>query len=354
MYEPTAILPLLSQTSFISAQPSGIDLLMVPLGSISKTVTAIGILQLVDQGLLSLNLPIHKILPCFRATSVVGPPIVAVTNPITISHLLLHQSGIGYGSMASFHTDLVDELYDMSSLSLQNMHEMVARHNGMRPLEAITHQIALMPLKFEPGTSFEYGMGHVVLGAAIEELCQQALGDALQDLVFGPLGIHSAQFYELPHLTASEITPASTTFGRCDAKTNLELGDSNIAMAVRDLHTLISAVNIFDPNSHKLFPAGLLQIASEPQFDCTEINEIAVTPLAVFDAYGPSANWSLLGPLRNGRLATSGAFGVTSAIGKDGKLRLAIRDQMLIFWDLEETLDRLAAHEEEEQRQQNI
>ena len=82
------------------------------------------------------------------------------------------------------------------------------------------------------------------------------------------------------------------------------------------------------------------------------MNEIAVTPLAVFD--GPSANWSLLGPLKNGRLATSGFFGVMSAIGKDGKLRLAIRDQMLIFWDLEETLDRLAAHEEEEQRQQHI
>jgi len=312
--------------------------MMVPLGSITKTVTAIGILRLVDQGLLSLNQPIHEILPWFSPTLVVGAPIEAVTNPITISHLLLHQSGIGYGKgTVSFRTDLVDELYDMASLSTQKMHEIVARHNGMRPLEAVTHQIALMPLKFEPGTSFEYGMGHVVLGAAIEELCHQGLGDALQDLVFSPLGIHSAQFYQLPHLTFSEITAATTTFKRCDAITNLELGDSNIAMVARDLHTLISAVNIFNPIKKKLLPNGLLQIASAPQFDCTEVNEIAVTPLAVFD--GPSMNWSLLGPLRNGRLAPCGGFGVVSAIGNDGKLRIAIRDQLLVFWDLEETLN---------------
>ena len=303
---------------------------MVPLGSISKTVTAIGILRLVDQGLLSLNQPVHEILPWFRPTSVVGPPIVAVTNPITIAHLLLHQSGIGYGKATSFRTDLVDELYDLSSLSAQKMHKIVSRHTEIRPLEAITHQIALMPLKFEPGSSFEYGMGHVVLGAAIEEVCQQVLGDALQDLVFGPLGIHSAQFHALPQLDVSELTPATTTFWGCESKTSLELGDINVAMAVRDLHTLLSAVNIFDPNSQKLFPAGLLQIASEPQFDCTEVNAIAVTPIAVFN--GPSANWTLLGPLRNGRLATSGGCGVVSTIAKDGMLKIAIRDQLLVFW----------------------
>lgn len=333
--------PSLSQTNVITTQPSGIDSVMVPLGSISKTVTAIGILRLVDQGLLSLNQPIHEILAWFRPTSVVGPPTVAVTNPITIAHLLLHQSGIGYGKATSFRTDLVDELYDLSSLSAQKMHKIVARHKEMRPLEAITHQIALMPLKFEPGSSFEYSMGHVVLGAAIEQVCQQVLGDALQDLVFGPLGIHSAQFHALPHLDVSELTPATTTFWGCEAKTSLELGDINVAMAVRDLHTLLSAVNIFDPNSQKLFPAGLLQIASEPQFDCTEVNEIAVTPIAVFN--GPSANWALLGPLRNGRLATSGGCGVVSTIAKDGTLKIAIRDQLLVFWDLEETYELLSS-----------
>ena len=64
----------------------------------------------------------------------------------------------------------------------------------------------MMPLKFEPGTSFEYGVGHVVLGAAIEKVCEQTLHDALQDLVFGPVGIHSAQFYELPSLDYSDLT----------------------------------------------------------------------------------------------------------------------------------------------------
>ena len=216
--------------------------------------------------------------------------------------------------------------------------EIMARHNGMRPLEAVTRQIALMPLKFEPGTSFEYSMGHVVLGAAIEQVCQKALSDALQDLVFSPLGIHSAQFFELQDVDV-ELKPSARTWHQCNTRTNLELGDSNMSMTVRDLHTLIAAVNIFDMNSQKLFSAGLLQIASEAQFDCTEMNEIVVTPLGVFD--GPSMNWSLLGPLRNGRLATSGAFGVMTAIGKDGTLRLAIRDQLVLFWVLVETFDEL-------------
>jgi len=342
-YESTATLAQnlslsLLQTQVITAQPSEFDSVVVPICSITKTVTAIGILQLVDQGMLSLTQPIHEVLPWFRPGSVIGPPMTAVTNPITISHLLLHQSGIGYAGSTSFRSDLVDGLYELSSLSPQGMREIMARHNGMRPLEAVTRQIAMMPLKFEPGTSFEYSMGHVVLGAAIEEVCQQALSDALQDLVFSPLGIHSAQFFELQDVDV-ELKPSGRTWHQCDTRTNLELGDSNMTMAVRDLHTLISAVNIFDMNSQKLFSTGLLQIASEAQFDCTEINEIAVTPLGVID--GPSMNWSLLGPLRNGRLATSGAFGVVTTIGKDGALRLAIRDQLVLFWDLVETFDEL-------------
>ena len=51
----------------------------------------------------------------------------AIANPIAISHLLLHQSGIGYGVALSSDSDLVDQLYDMSSLSPQSMPVIVAQ-----------------------------------------------------------------------------------------------------------------------------------------------------------------------------------------------------------------------------------
>ena len=116
-----------SRTYVITAQPSVIDSVMVPLGSITKTITAIGILRLADRGLLSLNQPIHEFLPWFKPTSVIGSPMKAIANPITISHLLLHQSGIGYGVALSSDSDLVDQLYDMSSLSPQSMPVIVAQ-----------------------------------------------------------------------------------------------------------------------------------------------------------------------------------------------------------------------------------
>ena len=43
------------------------------------------------------------------------------------------------------------------------------------------------------------------------------------------------------------------------------------------------------------------------------------------------------GPLRNGRLSAGGVFGVVSEVGRDGILRLVVRDQLIVFWDLKET-----------------
>jgi len=334
----------MNTTHVITADPCEMDSVVVPLGSITKTVTAIGVLKLIEEGLMSLDQPVEDILPYFKLYGQLWRrPLYdskSATNVITIKHLLLHQSGLGYGKQLSSQTDAVDELYVASSLDPAGMKCLAASAGADSPLDAISRQLASVPLKFEPGTGFEYSMGHIVLGAVIEHICQKPLGVALQELVFAPLEIHSAHFHEPLSLELSNVTPCTRTWHQCNTRTNLELGDSNIAMGVRDLHKLISAVNCFDETSTKLLSEGLLLEASKPQFDCTLINEIAITPLNVFDGV---SNWSMLGPLRNGRLATSGALGVLSAIGQDGALRLAIRDQILIFWDSEETYGSLLA-----------
>jgi CubicO group peptidase (beta-lactamase class C family) len=131
------------------------------LGSITKQFTAAAILQLAEQGKLSLDDPISK----YYAAA---PPAWA---PITIKHLLTHSSGIpSYTALPGFFSGAMSR-------------------TDMKP-EEIVALTKDKPLEFTPGARFNYdNTGYVLLGVVIEKVSGQSYAKYLQDHIFGPLGL---------------------------------------------------------------------------------------------------------------------------------------------------------------------
>lgn len=228
--------------------------------------------------------------------------------------------------------DNVDELYSQASLDNIRTPSATDPSRAERPLEALVRRIGSMPLKFEPGFGFEYSIGHIVLGDVIETLCQESLGVALQRLVFDPLGIKTARFFEIPEYVLESSTRPSTFV---PVETTLELGDRGLVMSVRDTYTLLSSINPFDKRSIKLLSEETLDLGLAPQYSCSSINDIAVTRIEVFNVM---TNWCLLGSLYAGGFMSSGMFGVLAATDHDGNLKLMVQDQLLFFWDMNQAL----------------
>ncbi len=136
---------------------------LLRLGSITKQFTAAAILQLAEQGKLSVDDPVSK----FYASA------PAAWSEITVKHLLNHRSGIpSYTGQPGF--------FEKQSMFPRTPEEIVQ----------ITQD---MPLEFEPGAKFAYNnTGYVLLGYIIETASGQTYADYLQQHIFTPLGlVHS-------------------------------------------------------------------------------------------------------------------------------------------------------------------
>lgn len=134
------------------------------IGSITKQFTAIAILQLMEQGKLSLQDEITKYIPDYPMHG----------HSITIEHLLTHTSGIkSYTNVPMFR-------------------EMI--RTDMKPEEIIEKNIAL-PMEFAPGTKWNYNnSGYIMLGYIIEKVTGKTYPEYLQENFFTPLGMTSSYY----------------------------------------------------------------------------------------------------------------------------------------------------------------
>ncbi len=137
------------------------------IGSLDKMFTAVGILQLAEQGLLSFEDPVSRYLPDYPAE---------VARRITIHHLLTHTSGMGSFWNASFES-------------------------ARTSLRTVSDYLALFAddsLAFEPGERFRYSnAGYIVLGAIIEQLSGTSYENYVKEHVFGPAGMTNTGEWEL-------------------------------------------------------------------------------------------------------------------------------------------------------------
>ncbi|MBC9724370.1 serine hydrolase [Streptomyces sp. TRM68367] len=158
--------------------------------SMTKPVTAVAALILVEEGRLSLDDPVARHLPAFADPRVYVSGSGAddlttrpATGPILVRHLMTHTAGLTFGF---YHTHPVDALYRAAGLE-----------SSVPPGADLAETIevyASLPLQFEPGTQWNYSVASNVLGRVIEAVSGQPLDVFLAERVFRPLGMPDAGF----------------------------------------------------------------------------------------------------------------------------------------------------------------
>jgi CubicO group peptidase (beta-lactamase class C family) len=157
--------------------------------SMTKPVTSVAAMMLYEEGAFELGDPIAKWLPEFAEPRVyvAGSDQKAVTvpaiEPIRVWHLLTHMSGLTYG----FHrAHPVDGMY-------RNAGHEWGTPPGADSAE-VSRQWASMPLVFQPGSSWNYGVSTDVLGRLVEVLSGQPLDEFFEQRIFRPLGMADTSF----------------------------------------------------------------------------------------------------------------------------------------------------------------
>ena len=160
-----------------------------PIHSVTKTITSVATLMLVDRGKIALDDPVAKYIPSFAGMKVgverpdeSGKPVlelVPLRRPITVQDLLLQTSGITYG----FYGDgLVKAAY-------------AGIYLGDFDNAQFAERIAKVPLAEQPGTLWDYGHSTDVLGRVIEVASGQSLYQFEKDNLLDPLGMTSTKFF---------------------------------------------------------------------------------------------------------------------------------------------------------------
>jgi CubicO group peptidase (beta-lactamase class C family) len=159
--------------------------------SMSKPVTSVAAMMLVEDGKLSLDDPVAKYIPAFAKVKVGvektdenGKPALALeplSRPITIADLLRHTSGLTYGF---YGESAVRKLYAESDI-----------YDGDFDNAAFVARLAKLPLAEQPGTRWDYGHSTDVLGRVIEVISGQTLFQFERQRLLDPLGMTETAFY---------------------------------------------------------------------------------------------------------------------------------------------------------------
>jgi len=159
--------------------------------SMSKPITSVAAMMLVEDGRLKLDDPISMYLPEYASMTVGvekpgadGKPVletVPARKPITVQDLMRHTSGLTYGF---FGPGLVKQAYNAAGLSAND------------PTNAeFSQRLAKLPLAYQPGTTWDYSQSTDILGRVIEVVSGQSLYQFEKARLFDPLGMKDTTYY---------------------------------------------------------------------------------------------------------------------------------------------------------------
>lgn len=195
------------------------------IASLTKPVTTVAALTLVDEGRIALDDPISAVAPELADLRVLPQPdapldgAVPAARAITFRDLLTHRSGLTYGE---FHRGPIAAAY-ASTLG-------PTIENALSPDEWIA-RLATLPLVDQPGEAFRYGVSTDLLGFLIARLDGSMLGEVLRRRVLNPLGMRDTGF-AVP-ATARDRRAALTGFDGEGRLTTLDALPGGHALAER-------------------------------------------------------------------------------------------------------------------------
>jgi CubicO group peptidase (beta-lactamase class C family) len=160
------------------------------IASMTKAITSTAAMQLVEQGKLSLDRPIAEVLPELAAPQVLEgfdaagePKLRPARRPITLRHLITHTAGF---------------VYDIWNPEMGRYMEQA----GAPGIISCQNAALMLPLVFDPGDRWDYGINIDWVGKAVERASGQTLGDFFAEHIFAPTGIKDTGFALTPERRA--------------------------------------------------------------------------------------------------------------------------------------------------------
>jgi CubicO group peptidase (beta-lactamase class C family) len=167
---------------------------IVRIYSMTKIVTSVALMQLVEQARVRLDDPVETYLPALAKPRVLtggtieAPVLEDVRRPITVKDLLTHTAGYIYPGM--FGKSPLDDFYRKAGV-------YEAETTG-----AFVERLGRVPLAHQPGAQFTYGVNTDVIGAVVEKVSGQSLGEFVAAHITGPLGMPDTAFHVPPQKRA--------------------------------------------------------------------------------------------------------------------------------------------------------
>jgi CubicO group peptidase (beta-lactamase class C family) len=190
--------------------------------SMTKPVTSVAFMTLVEEGLVALDEPVAKYIPSWAKLGVYSAGVDGayltkpVQRPMLIVDLLRHTSGLTYGFQNRTN---VDAAYRKTRLE---------EFFGNLDLDGFIETLSTIPLEFSPGEAWNYSVSTDVVGYLVQKIAGKPLDEAFRERIFQPLGMVDTGFQvrddQRERLTACyEATPQGGLKLQDDARDSLFL-----------------------------------------------------------------------------------------------------------------------------------
>lgn len=174
------------------------------IASMTKPITSIAFMMLVEEGKVAVDTPVHHVLPEFKTIGVynggggsVPFQTKATAEPMRMVDLLRHTSGLTYGFQ---NRSNIDAAYREGKI--ENWH-------GNLDLDGFIGTLGQLPLEFSPGEAWNYSVSTDVLGAVVERVSGMKLAEFFRSRIFAPLKMDDT-FFAVPAEKIDRLTDCYT------------------------------------------------------------------------------------------------------------------------------------------------
>ena len=228
--------------------------------SMTKPVTGVAIMQLVENGQLRLNDKVSKYIPAFKNTKVINLEfqdyVVKPKREITIRDLLTHTSGLTYSWAGEGPVNQIYRKYNIRPYYFGALDAELNKFPGNTCQFAAA--AASAPLLHNPGEKWSYGINMDVLGCVVEVISDMTFADYLQKNIFDPLGLKSIGFSVNPQdkdsFTTLYTSGAFSRDGEVVAPSGLNQAELMYSAELRPIDNFDNSPYL--TNSSKLFDGG--------------------------------------------------------------------------------------------------
>jgi CubicO group peptidase (beta-lactamase class C family) len=295
--------------------------------SMTKVITSVAAMLLVEEGKLALNDPVHRYIPELKTMKVLTggtadkPELVEASRPITVKHLLTHTAGFTYAR----GDDPISQIYRRTKVF------------DVSTLKDFAAKVATLPLVAHPGQKYNYGINTDVLGYVVEVVADMPFDRFVQTRILTPLKMNDT-FFRMPGAKQQRL---AKTYTMKDGKlTESPLGGDvgaieSVPFGGMGLYSTIADYARFGQmllNGGQLDGVRLLSRKTVELMTVNHLNNLEVPYISASGAYGFGLGGSVRVDLAKGNIpGTLGQFGWDGAASTYFRMDPKERTVSLLF-----------------------